>query len=64
MRLRHWSFTATWQMRISMRERKERNNMKLFEEPIMEIATFTVQDIVTTSDGEGGIGGDYEMPEV
>ena len=38
--------------------------MKLFEEPIMEIATFIAQDIVTTSDGEGGIGGDYEMPEV
>ena len=35
--------------------------MKLFEEPIMEIATFTAEDIVTTS---GGIGGDYEMPEV
>ena len=62
MRLRHLSFTATWQMRISMRERKEQNNMKLFEEPIIEIATFAAEDILTTSDE--GIGGDYELPEV
>lgn len=36
--------------------------MKLFEEPILKIALFAVEDIVTTSDPDG-IGGNNELEE-
>ena len=35
--------------------------MKLFEEPIVEVVKFTVQDIVTTSGGEEDQGGGLPM---
>lgn len=34
--------------------------MKKFEMPIIEVVTFNVEDIITTSEG-GGIGGDQEL---
>lgn len=35
--------------------------MKSFETPIIEVVVFTVEDVLTTSDPTGGIGGDNEM---
>lgn len=36
--------------------------MKAFEEPIVEVQLFQVEDIITTSTGEtGGIGGGQEL---
>ena len=40
--------------------------MKRYEEPIMEVTTFTVEDVVTISDNFGddnNIGGDNELEE-
>lgn len=38
--------------------------MMKFEEPILEVVAFAVEDVVTTSGGQGGVGGEYETPEV
>ena len=39
--------------------------MMKFETPVVEVLTFAVEDVITTSEvGGGGIGGDNEMPEI
>lgn len=37
---------------------------KQYSEPMAEVMTMTVEDIVTASSGAGGAGGPYEGPSV
>jgi len=47
---------------LSYHFRKEETNMKLFEQPELEVVKFSVQDVITESEDLPPMGGKFLMP--